>query len=51
MAKRKRTRLTAAVIAEIKRMLSLGNMYQHEIAAVLGINQGRVSEVHTGKRG
>lgn len=47
----KRSRLTAAVIAEIKRMLALGTMHQHEIAAVLGINQGRVSEVNTGKHG
>uniref|UniRef100_UPI00403F2A7C helix-turn-helix domain-containing protein n=1 Tax=Asticcacaulis sp. DW145 TaxID=3095608 RepID=UPI00403F2A7C len=25
-------------------------LYQHQIAALLGINQGRVSEVLTGKR-
>jgi len=25
--------------------------YQHEIAAGFGINQGRVSEINTGKRG
>jgi len=30
-------------------VLKLG-MYQHQAAAVLGVNQGRISEVITGKR-
>lgn len=34
----------------IRQRLALGEM-QHDIAADLGINQGRVSEVNTGKRG
>jgi predicted XRE-type DNA-binding protein len=34
----------------IRERLALGEM-QHDIAADLGINQGRVSEVNTGKRG
>lgn len=34
----------------IRERLALGEI-QHDIAADLGINQGRVSEVNTGKRG
>ena len=33
---------------EIHRMLRRG-MYQHEIASAFGYNQGRISEVKTGK--
>jgi predicted XRE-type DNA-binding protein len=36
--------------AEIRRLASTGTLAQHQIAAVLGINQGRVSEVLSGKR-
>lgn len=39
-----------AVIREVKARLAAGD-YQHDIAASLGWNQGRVSEVKTGKRG
>lgn len=38
------------VYLEVKRRLADGE-YQHDIAADLGWNQGRVSEVNTGKRG
>ena len=48
-AKRVRAKLNDATICEILRRLALGDM-QHDIAADLGINQGRVSEVNTGKR-
>lgn len=48
-AKRERAKLDDVTIREIKRRLALGDM-QHDIAADLGINQGRVSEVNTGKR-
>lgn len=47
---RKRARLTDETIRIIKDRLQAGH-YQHDIAADLGINQGRVSEVNTGKRG
>ena len=47
--KRKRAPLNDETIYEIRRRLALGH-YQHDIAADLGINQGRVSEVKTGKR-
>lgn len=40
--------ITAELAAEIKRLKATG-LYQHQIAALLEINQGRVSEVMTGK--
>jgi hypothetical protein len=46
---RKRVLLDDEAIWEIRRRLALGDL-QHDIAADLGINQGRVSEVKTGKR-
>lgn len=48
--KRPRASLTAETIRLIMERLKLGH-FQHDIAADLGINQGRVSEVKTGKRG
>jgi len=48
--KRNRARLTDDIIRTIWRRLRKGD-YQHDIAADLGLNQGRVSEVNTGKRG
>lgn len=44
------TNLDDAMIAVAKLALRLG-YYQHEVAAYFGINQGRISEVNTGKRG
>jgi predicted XRE-type DNA-binding protein len=40
--------ITAEIKAKILELLGVG-LYQHQIAALLGINQGRVSEVKTGK--
>jgi predicted XRE-type DNA-binding protein len=40
--------MSLELAATIKRLLGEG-LYQHQIASVLGINQGRVSEIHTGK--
>ncbi len=48
-ARRDRAKLNDETIREIRRRLALGE-FQHDIAADLGINQGRVSEVKTGKR-
>ena len=42
--------LTAQDIAVIKARLRRGE-YQHHIAADFGLNQGRISEINTGKRG
>lgn len=47
---RNRAKLTDEVIRSIWTRLCEGH-FQHDIAADLGINQGRVSEVNTGKRG
>lgn len=42
--------LTAELAALIKRLALEGELLQHQIAARLNINQGRVSEVLNGKR-
>ena len=47
---RKRAKLTDETIRSIWERLRSGH-FQHDIAADLGINQGRVSEVKNGKRG
>jgi uncharacterized protein (DUF2336 family) len=41
---------SAEVFREVRRRIAAGE-FQHDIAADLGWNQGRVSEVNTGKRG
>lgn len=41
---------TPEIYQEVKMRLAAGE-FQHDIAADLGWNQGRVSEVKTGKRG
>lgn len=45
-----KTRLTATIAAKIKYLAATTALMQHQIAALLGINQGRVSEVLSGKR-
>lgn len=50
MSKRRSPSLTAQIAALIKRLAKDTDLMQHEIAAKLGINQGRVSEVLNGKR-
>jgi predicted XRE-type DNA-binding protein len=45
-----RTKMTAGIAGKIKWLAATTSLYQHEIAARLGINQGRVSEVLSGKR-
>jgi predicted XRE-type DNA-binding protein len=47
---RKRSKMTAELAARIKRLATERKYFQHEIAAIVGVNQGRVSEVLTGKR-
>ena len=47
---RSRAPMSEATYRIIRQRLALGEM-QHDIAADLGINQGRISEVNTGKRG
>lgn len=48
--KRERAKMTDETIRKIWERLRAGD-FQHDIAADLGLNQGRVSEVNTGKRG
>ena len=36
--------------AKIKYLVGQIGLFQHQVAAMLGINQGRVSEVMNGKR-
>jgi len=40
--------ITEEIKDKILELLGSG-LYQHQIAALLGINQGRVSEIKTGK--
>ena len=47
---RNRAKLTEETIRVIWERLRKGD-FQHDIAADLGINQGRISEVKTGKHG
>jgi predicted XRE-type DNA-binding protein len=50
MRRRVSISLSADLAAEIKRLARDTDLAQHEIAAQLHLNQGRVSEVLTGKR-
>jgi predicted XRE-type DNA-binding protein len=43
-------RVTAEMAAEIRYLKEKKGLYTHQIAALFGINQGRVSEVLTGKK-
>lgn len=47
---RRAPKLTADLAALIKRFALDTDLLQHEIAALLRLNQGRVSEVLSGKR-
>lgn len=42
--------ISKEMAAKIKYLRNSKGLYQHQIAALLEINQGRVSEVLTGKR-
>lgn len=50
MRRRVSSPLTAKLAADIKRLARETDLAQHEIAAQLKLNQGRVSEVLTGKK-
>lgn len=50
MRRRVSVPLTAYLAGRIKKMAKETDLAQHEIAALLHLNQGRVSEVLTGKR-
>jgi hypothetical protein len=48
--RRPRAPYTQNVIRKVKRRLANGEL-QHDIAADLGWNQGRISEIKNGRRG
>ncbi|MCC3256354.1 MULTISPECIES: hypothetical protein [Xanthomonas] len=50
MRRRVSSPLTEKLAAEIKRLARDTDLAQHEIAAQLHLNQGRISEVLTGKK-
>lgn len=50
MSRRVSEPLTPELAAKIKQMARDTDLVQHEIAAALHLNQGRISEVLTGKR-
>lgn len=50
MKKKYSSPITAEMAAKIKYLVGVLGLFQHQAAAVLGINQGRVSEVMSGKR-
>jgi predicted XRE-type DNA-binding protein len=49
MKRRKSPQVTREMAIEMHKLASTGS-FQHEIAAVFRVNQGRVSEVLSGKR-
>lgn len=49
--KKSSKRMTPELIRKIKHLLSLDKYHQHQIASMLGVNQGRVSEVKNGHYG
>jgi len=46
----RRTNFTFEQAATAKWLVATKNLYQHEAAALIGCNQGRVSEAINGKR-
>jgi len=50
MTRKRSPRITAEMAAHIRYLVAVRRLYQHQAAAVFGINQGRVSEVMRGKR-
>ncbi|MFC4346652.1 hypothetical protein ACFO5Q_02180 [Kordiimonas lipolytica] len=48
--RRRSNRMTTAKAALAKFLVMKLGLFQHQAAALLGVNQGRVSEVITGKR-
>lgn len=48
MTKRKSSKMTPDLVKNIKELLSTDLYFQHQIAAIFGVNQGRVSEVKHG---
>jgi len=49
--KRSSRQMTPNLVRQIKGLLHSGLYHQHQIAAMLGVNQGRISEVKNGHYG
>lgn len=49
MKRKSSPRITAPMAAHIRFLVRQRGLYQHQAAALLGLNQGRVSEIMTGK--
>lgn len=49
MSKRKSPKVTPEMAAHIKFLLKRNELNQHDIAALHGINQGRISEIKNGE--
>jgi len=43
--------ITPDKVEEIKVLLQSNKYFQHQIAAIVGVNQGRISEVKNGQYG
>ena len=43
--------VTPDLVRQIKELLNTGLYHQHQIAAMVGVNQGRISEVKNGYYG
>lgn len=50
MSKKPSPKVTPEMAAQIKFLLKKNELHQHEIAALMGVNQGRISEVKNGNR-
>ena len=50
-SKRNSKPVTDKMVHDIWDLLNNSDLAQHQIAALHGVNQGRVSEINTGKRG
>lgn len=46
--KKRSNPITPKLRDQIKVLLADGTLYQHQIAAIVGVNQGRISEVKNG---
>ena len=46
--KKPSTKMTANLVRQIKGLLQTRLYHQHQIAAIVGVNQGRISETKNG---
>jgi predicted XRE-type DNA-binding protein len=50
MKRKKSPPITPEIAAHIRFLIKSQGLYQHQAAALVGVNQGRISEVMKGKR-